>query len=336
MTVNIGIIGTGMIGTTHARRLTSSIAGSRVTAVTDVDTARAAAVADEVGAQAVSDPKELVRRDDVDAVLIATPGFSHPEYVLDTLTTGKPIFCEKPLATTIEDAEAVVRAEAELGKRLIQVGFMRRFDPGYREVKDAIDSGTIGTPLLAHMIHRNAQPGPGFGDAEVMNDSLSHEVDAARFLFGEEIVAVNHYTARTTPNAPEGLHDPSILVMEMESGGIVIAEAFMASTFAYEVRCEVVGSSGTAELTNPRVSRITTVGKTSESIELDWEARFADTYRIEVQAWVDSLLAGGPAVGPSAWDGYAVTLVTATALQCAANGGARTPIEMMEKPSLYV
>lgn len=335
MTVNIGVIGTGMIGTVHARALTHSIAGSRVTAVTDVDSERAAALADEIDAVAVDNAAELIRRDDVDAVLIATPGFTHAEYVLDALSVGKQIFCEKPLATEIADAEKIIRTEAELGKRLIQVGFMRRFDPGYRAVKAAIDSGEIGVPLMAHMVHRNAQPGPGFRDEEVMNDSLSHEVDATRFLFDEEIVAVSHYFAKTTPNAQEGLHDPRVLVMELESGALVIAEAFMTCTFAYEVRCEVVGSSGTAELTNPRVARVTTVGKTSEPIDLDWTDRFGETYRVEVQEWVNSLLAGTGPTGPSAWDGYAVTLVTSTGQKCTANGGVRTPVEMIEKPALY-
>lgn len=335
MAVNIGVIGTGMIGTTHARRLNSVIAGSNVTAVTDLDSERAAALAAEVGAVATESAADLIRRDDVDAVVITTPGFTHAEYVLDTLSVGKPMLCEKPLATKIEDAEAIMAAEGKIGKRLIQVGFMRRFDPGYLEVKAAIDSGEIGEPLMAHMFHRNAEVPPGFKDEEVMNDSWSHEVDITRFLFGEEIAAVSHYFAKTTPNAPEGMHDPRVLVMEMQSGALILAEAYISNTFAYDVRCEVVGSSGTAELSTPRLSRITTVGKVSESIDLTWDQRFGDTFRVELKAWVDSLLAGGPAIGPSAWDGYAVTVVTATGQRCVENGGQRTQVEMIDKPALY-
>jgi len=335
MTVNVGVIGAGMIGTTHAHRLNSVIAGSNVTAVTDVDTERATALAADVAAVATADAAELIRRDDVDAIVIATPGFTHAGYVLDALSVGKPMLCEKPLATKIEDAEAIVAAEAEIGKRLIQVGFMRRFDPGYLEVKAAIDSGQIGEPLMAHMFHRNAEVPPGFKDEEVMNDSWSHEVDITRFLFDDEIAAVSHYFAKTTPNAPEGMHDPRVLVMEMRSGALILAEAYISNTFAYDVRCEVVGSSGTAELATPRLSRITTRGKISDAIDLTWDQRFGDTFRVELQAWVDSLLAGGPAIGPSAWDGDAVTIVTATGQRCVDNGGQRTEVQMIDKPALY-
>lgn len=335
MTVNIGVIGTGMIGTLHARNLATGVAGSQVTAVTDVDSDRAAEVAAEVGATAFATAGEVIGSGDVDAVLIATPGFTHAEIVLDALAAGKPMLCEKPLATTAEDAVRIIEAEVAIGKRMIQVGFMRRFDPGYVEVKDTIDSGRIGTPLMAHMFHRNADVPEGFRDEQVMNDSFVHDVDAARFLFGEEIASVGHLYAKTTPNAPAGMHDPQVLIMETVSGALILAEAYVVNSFGYDVRCEVVGSAGTAELATPRLSRVTTVGAVSESIPPDWRVRFGETYRVELQAWVDSLLAGGPAIGPSSWDGYAATVVTATGVQAIGKRGERVAVEMIDKPDLY-
>src|SRR5215213_2133248 len=145
-----------MIGTEHVRRLAGQVAGSRVAAVFDVATERATALAGEVGARAHTSWTDLVDDPGVDAVLIASPGDLHAEQVLACLAAGRPVLCEKPLATTAGDALKVVQAEVAAGRRLVQVGFMRRYDAGYRDVKAAVDAGTIGEPLLAHAVHRNA------------------------------------------------------------------------------------------------------------------------------------------------------------------------------------
>lgn len=334
MTINVGVIGTGMIGALHIESLTRRIARSNVTAVFDVDTARAAEVAAAAGAEAVATAEELVRRDDVDAVLIASPGFAHAEAVLDTLSVGKPMLCEKPLATTEQDAARVVEAEAALGKQLIQLGFMRRVDPGYVEVKTSLENGSIGEPLMAHMFHRNATPPPGFNDELAMNDSYAHEVDISRWLFGDEIVAVRVLQGKSSPSVEEGVHDPQVLVLEMAGGALVLAEAYLANGFGYDVRCEVVGSAGTAELATPRLSRLTGVGSVSEIISPTWKERFGITYEIELQAWIDSLLSGQPVLA-NAWDGYAVAAVAAASVAAIGESGARVPVEMMERPAFY-
>lgn len=334
MALNVGVIGTGMMGTVHIENLANRIAGTAVTAVFDVDTDRAAEIASQVGASATGSAAELVRRHDVDALLIATPGFTHAEIVLDALTVGKPMLCEKPLATSAEDALRIVEAEAALGKRLIQLGFMRRFDPGYLEVKGAIESGNIGEPLMAHMFHRNAVPPPGFNDELAMNDSFAHEVDITRWLFDNEIVATRVLQGKSSPAVPADAHDPQVLVLELADGALVLAEAYLANGFGYDVRCEVVGSSGTAELSTPRLSRLTGVGSISEIISPSWRERFGDTYRIEVQAWVDSLQSG-TIVGANAWDGYAVAAVAEASVAAIGEHGGRVPVTMVDRPALY-
>src|SRR3954447_23594608 len=124
-----------MIGTQHVHRLAREVVGSSVTAVFDVAGDRAAALADEVGARAPESWSELVEDPHVDAVLIASPGDLHVEQVLACLAAGKPVFCEKPLATRAEDALKVVDAEVAAGARLVQIGFMRWYDAGFRDVK---------------------------------------------------------------------------------------------------------------------------------------------------------------------------------------------------------
>lgn len=331
--MRVGVIGTGAIGTAHARRL-AAIAGTTVTAVTDLDATRASGVAADLGAAFVEDPGELIRSADVDGVVVASPGSTHAGYVLDAFAAEKPVFCEKPLATEIPDAEAIVAAETSVGRRLLQLGFMRRFDPAYGDVRAAVDEGRIGTPLMAHMVHRNAEVPPGMGSDEVINETLAHEIDISRWLFTSEVESVSHHEAISNPNAPDGLVDPSVLVMHLDSGALVLAEAFVSAGFAYDVRCEVVGSSGSVHLTTRRRAPIASAGRVSEQVPMTWEDRFGEAYMAELRAWVSSVEAG-VASGPSAWDGYAATVVAATGIACAAAGGQRTPVHMMDKPALY-
>ncbi len=146
MTVNVGVIGVGMIGQDHIRRLTSVLSGAAVVAVTDVNAEQAAQVAGPIGATVFATGQELIADPTVDAVIVCSWGPTHEEYVLAAIAADKPVFCEKPLATTQEACLRIIAAETDLGHRVVQVGYMRRFDPAYRAMKAVIDSGDIGAP----------------------------------------------------------------------------------------------------------------------------------------------------------------------------------------------
>ena len=142
MTVNVGVIGVGMIGKDHIRRLTTVLAGAAVVAVTDVDLDQAKKIADGIpGASVHSTGQELINSRDVDAVLVCSWGPTHEEYVLAAIAAGKPVFCEKPLATSQEACLRIIDAEVAFGGRLVQVGYMRRYDAYYRALKAVVDSG---------------------------------------------------------------------------------------------------------------------------------------------------------------------------------------------------
>ena len=154
--LKVGVIGTGMIGKDHIRRMTSVLSGVEVVAVTDVDASVAASVAAPISAFVHPDGASLIQSPAVDAVVVSSWGPTHEEYVLSAIAAGKPVFCEKPLATTADACRRIVEAEVAAGRRLVQVGYMRRYDVAYRALKAVVDSGEIGRPLMMHCDHRNA------------------------------------------------------------------------------------------------------------------------------------------------------------------------------------
>ncbi|WP_143145091.1 Gfo/Idh/MocA family protein, partial [Streptomyces humi] len=213
MTVRVGVIGAGWIGKEHIRRLTETVTGARVTAVTDIDPVRAGeAAADAPGARVLADGAAVVTADDVDAVLVTSWGPTHAEHVLNAIAAGKPVFCEKPLATTAEDCLKIVEAEQAHGRRLVQVGFMRRYDTGYRQMKQIIKSGTIGEPLIVHCAHRNPTVPESYTSAMAALDTAVHEIDVLRWLLDDEIVSAQVVLPRATSKRSEHLKDPQIML----------------------------------------------------------------------------------------------------------------------------
>ena len=188
--LRIAVLGVGMMGAFHADALSSRIRGARVTVVSDFFADKAAEVAARTGARVEADPIAAINADDVDAVLIATPGAAHDEQVNACLDRGVPVLCEKPLTTDIDLAYAIVQKEHALGRPLIQVGFMRRYDAEYVALKKLITDGELGNPLLVHCTHRNPTVPEHFNSEFMIRDSVVHEVDVARFLLDEEITSV--------------------------------------------------------------------------------------------------------------------------------------------------
>ena len=334
MTLRIGVVGTGQMGRYHVERLAGGVPDAEVVAVSDVYVEGAKQVAEQVGARAYSDGHELIADDQVQAVLIASPGFTHEEFTLACLATDKPVLCEKPLAPTIDACLRVLEAEAAKPRRLIQVGFMRRYDDGFRALKVATDAGRVGRPLLLHCRHRNADIPPGFTSDMMITDSVVHDIDVTRWLLGQEIVAATVFKARPSSLAPEGLQDPQMVMLETSDGILVDVESFVTCQFGYDIRYELVGETGTLALGEHAGVQVRAEGGHHGPIPADYRERFGDAYQNELQEWVSGVLRG-EVTGPSAWDGYATTAVAEAAVESLTKGG-RVAVELVERPALYV
>jgi myo-inositol 2-dehydrogenase/D-chiro-inositol 1-dehydrogenase len=331
--ISVGVIGTGMIGQDHVRRLTTVLSGVRVSAVTDVDPAVAADVGDRIGATVHTSGQALIDDPAVDAVVVCSWGPTHEEYVLAAIRAGKPVFCEKPLATTQEAGLRIVEAEAAHGSRLVQVGYMRRYDFAYRSLKLALDSGEIGAPLMMHCAHRNASVPLFFQKEMAITDSAVHEIDMVRWMFGAEIDAIRVLVPRRNRNGGD-LQDPLFVIMEMAGGVLVDVEISVNIRYGYDIRGEIIGENGTVALGAAGPISVRREGRVATPVPADWRERFLQAYDVEFQEWIHSIAGGGQPLGPSAWDGYAAA-VASDAGVAALRTGSRVELVLADQPKLY-
>jgi myo-inositol 2-dehydrogenase / D-chiro-inositol 1-dehydrogenase len=331
--LRVGVLGAGMMGVFHAKALSSRVRGARVSVVNDVFAEKAQVLAADVGARVVDDPIAAINDPEVDAVLIATPGASHESQVNACLDARKPVLCEKPLTTEVSSAYAIVQKEAGMGQQLIQVGFMRRFDTEYLALKDLIDSGGLGNPLMVHCAHRNPAV-PDFFDSEYMvRDSVVHEVDVVRFLLDEELTSVQVLRGVATSSAPPGTSDPMLVVFETESGRLVTDEIYVRTGVGYEVRTEVVGEQGSAIIgLDQHLQAKTTDGRWGGHITPSFVERFGAAYDTELLCWVDAARRGA-VDGPGAWDGYAAVAVCEAGVE-ALRTGQKVAVAMQPRPTV--
>ncbi|WP_393086757.1 Gfo/Idh/MocA family protein [Streptomyces sp. LN704] len=332
--LGVAVLGAGHMGADHIRRIDRVVNGARVAAVADPDTGRVKdAVAGIDGVSVHTEVSAALDAPGVRAVLIASPGPAHEEALLAAFERGLPVLCEKPMVPESAGALRVVEAEARLGRRLAQVGFMRRYDAEYVRLKSLLDSGRLGRPLMLHCTHRNVSSPAGFTSAMVVNSSVSHEIDAARWLLGQELTAVTVLRPRPTSHAPADLLDPQFVLFETAEGALVDVEVFVNTGFGYQVRCEAVCESGSARIGDENAMRVTTADGARQEVAQDYLVRFADAYDREVQAWVDATREGR-VTGPSVWDGYAASAVAEAGVRALESGG-RVAVELAARPDLY-
>jgi myo-inositol 2-dehydrogenase/D-chiro-inositol 1-dehydrogenase len=332
--VRVGVIGTGAMGAAHVANLSRWVTGAEVTQVFDVDADRAGAVADSVGASVTRTTEALIASDDVDAVLIAAPDPLHEELALSCLAAGKPTLLEKPIATSLEGSRRVVDAEVAGGTRLIQLGFMRRFDPAYVALREAVTGGSIGTVRTAHCLHRNAHSHPSHTDEGVLVNSMIHEFDSVPWMLDDPIAAVTVFVPRFDAGA---LKDVQVAVIETTGGSVVTVEVAINAQYGYDVHTEVTGTRGTVSLLAPYGVSVRRDGVDGRVVGSDGTLRFEDAYRIELGDWVRGIRSGTPTgtpTGPTAWDGYLANVAAFAAVE-SLHGAGRVEVMRESRPALY-
>ncbi|NDL66444.1 Gfo/Idh/MocA family protein [Anaerotalea alkaliphila] len=331
--LRIGVVGTGAIGRTHLERINTQLQGGRVVAVSDVNKEFGKSVAEKYGCKFFEDGEELINSDEVDAIIVTTIDAYHEQYVSASIKAGKYVFCEKPLAAEKEGTKRIVDLEMAGGKKLVTVGFMRRYDPGYKQLKKLVEERTYGEPLMLHCAHRNYGVDESYDNSMPVENSMIHEIDVLRWLLDEDYATAEVVYPKKTKYAHEKLQDPQIMILTTKSGVRIDVEAFINSHYGYDIKCEVCCEEGIVNLPEPANAMVRTKAARITPICEDWSQRFVEAYNVELQEWINAVKAGR-VDGPSSWDGY-VGAITASAASKARDSQTIVKIEMEECPDFY-
>jgi myo-inositol 2-dehydrogenase/D-chiro-inositol 1-dehydrogenase len=322
------------MGADHITRITQRIAGAVVSAIVEPDNDRGHAAAQDVPRAAVySSIEDALAADAMDAVLVATPGVFHEPVLVPTLQAGLPVLCEKPLTPDSESALRVIDAEIAAGKQLLQVGFMRRFDVEYMQLREVIASGDHGELLALRCQHRNPSVPESYHNEMLIFDSVVHEIDAVRFLTDSPIVAVDVKHLKRNSLNLDHLDEPLLVFLETESGVVADVEMNVSVRFGYQVKTEAVFEQGIAEIGRTGGMTIWSNGRYGGAEHTSFKTRFAAAYDNQVQRWVDATLRGA-IDGPSAWDGYLAAAAVEAGL-VALRTGQRTEASYQPMPDFY-
>ncbi|WP_026568531.1 Gfo/Idh/MocA family protein [Bacillus sp. UNC41MFS5] len=336
MTLRFGVVGTGAIGREHINRITNKLSGGRIVAVTDVnqESAKQTVETYQLDAVVYPDDKALIADPNVDAVLVTSWGPAHEETVVAAVEAGKYVFCEKPLATTAAGCMRIVEEEMKQGKKLVQVGFMRRYDNGYVQLKQVIDNNEIGEPLMIRAVHRNPAVDENYVTEMAVQDTLIHEIDVLHWLVNDDYKSVQVVFPKKTKYSHEKLQDPQLFTIETIGGIVMNVEVFVNCKYGYDIQCEVIGEDGIAKLPEVPSVVMRKDAKLSTTILTDWKYRFMDAYDVEIQDFIDSITKKGEPQGPTSWDGY-IAAVTSDACVKAQQTGEKESIELQERPAFY-
>lgn len=333
MSLRIAVIGAGLMGADHAKIVANDLPGATLQVICDMDTNRARAVADATGALDVAnDPQAVIARADIDAVIVASPDFTHAPLSLASIAAQKPVMCEKPLSQKVEECEQVMQAEIASGRKWVQLGFMRRYDQAYVEMRRALTDGTIGRALMMHNFHRNVEtPASDFTGAMAITNSAPHEFDVIRYVLGTEFASISAWQ----PKRSDAVVAPVVMVLETADGQIVNIEVNNNAAYGYDVRAELVGEKGAIAMNNVAYTRTDIKLASSTAYDADWRTRYYEAYRRQNTAFLKFAQTGVfPEIGSSAWDGYCAAVVANTGAR-ALTEGTKLPVTMMAKPEFY-
>jgi predicted dehydrogenase len=296
----IGVVGVGIMGRRHAENAARWIPGARLAAVFDADRTLGARVGRDLDAATCATLDELLARQDVRAVVIASPSRFHADQAVVALSSGKDVLLEKPMAHSLAECDRIIAA-AERGAARLQIGFMRRYDPAYAEAKRLIASGALGDPLLFRAVHRDREATflpASTGIAEMMFESTIHDFDLSRFFLGDEIADVTTTASVLCHTRDAHGHAPNAALnaVRFVRGAVAEIETYWGAIYGYDVRSEVVCATGTAMIAQEAPSGLAVYTKDGAKSDLfpGFLKRFSEAYRAELADFVDGSLERRP------------------------------------------
>lgn len=303
--IGVGVLGMGRQGQIHSKNIAFRIPEAELICAADVTMERARQVGIE-GIDVYDDYKKVLARDDVDAVIIATATDTHEQVIKDCVQAGKDMFCEKPIATTLEAIDEVLTLVDKSGLRFM-VGFNRRFDPTFKRVREHVENGNVGKPYIVNITSRDPKP-PHFEYLKVCGgiffDTTVHDFDMARFLSGDEIVEV-YATGNVLVDeriGELGDLDTTMVTLKFKSGAVGSINNCRQTGYSYDQRVEIFGSKGCAVGNNETPNRVelTNPEGTHSDVPLYFNIeRYPEAFFGEVEAFIHSIVnnEGPPVTG---------------------------------------
>lgn len=301
-TVKICLVGAGRAGMVHARNFQDHVPQASLVAIVDADLALAEKRAKELGvARFFSDIHQALDRVEMDAVCITTPTFTHADIAIAAAKAGKHIFCEKPMALSLDEADRMIQAAQTAGVKL-QIGFMRRFDPAFLAAKEKIEAGVIGEPMIVKSTGRGPGLPPRWAcDPRTSNGMLaevnSHDFDSMRWLMGSEVARV--YAEGATFKCPDlkeefpDFYDNAVVAIRFQNGGLGLLDGSCPVDYGYDARMEILGTAGVILVGELRDVAVTTCTKGTGVVAStfpSWRNRFREAYIAEARHFVECIL----------------------------------------------
>lgn len=295
--INYGLIGAGRMGSFHGNTVVHQLTNANLVAIADPFKENADKLGKELGvSNTYADPEELLNNPDVDAVIIATPAKTHSELVIKAAQSKKHIFCEKPMAVTLDEADKAIEEVEKNGVKL-QLGFNRRFVKSYKSGRDEVIQNNIGTPQLLRSLTRDPIiPNPEkIPEWTIFKETLIHDFDVLNYM-NPNAKAIEVYTSADALIRPDlkdkGLLDTAVVTIKYSNNAIATAEANFQALYGYDVRTEVFGSEGMVtmgDVSSSDMKKYTNKGIAIDTTKQDTEL-LHDAYVAELNDFVNCIL----------------------------------------------
>jgi scyllo-inositol 2-dehydrogenase (NAD+) len=293
--VKVGVIGYGRLGAHHAMNVMRHTQ-AELCAVADPMEQTLARAKSETGAKTYTDYRDILADPDIQAVVIASPTKFHYDILQDTIDANKSIFIEKPITYTVEEGEKIVEAVQKAGLYL-QVGYMRRFDPGHVAAKKMIEAGGIGDPIYIQDCQRDPNgPPPGYvpESGGIYVDMGIHDLDCVRWLMGSEITSIYSQGAVLKHKYLTELNDvdQATMALKFASGALGNIEVSRNANDIYDTRTEIVGTKSSVFIGQSQHTPFVKVGKWGfQYDQANWcLGRFEKGYELEINAFIENVL----------------------------------------------